>query len=74
MGDDKNLYANRIEIGIKLAADDSGVDELLCEALVEGLTAAAMALAPEFIPVNAAEYIEFQALCGDFGDLNFLGS
>lgn len=33
-----------------------------------------MALAPELIRVETGEEIEFQALCGDLGDLNFLGS
>ncbi|XXH00074.1 hypothetical protein Hte_006416 [Hypoxylon texense] len=74
MSDGKDPYANRIDIGIRLAADDSGTDQLICEVLVEGLTAAAMALAPELAPADAAEDMEFQTLCGDLGDLNFIGS
>ncbi|KAI1761293.1 hypothetical protein GGR53DRAFT_506076 [Hypoxylon sp. FL1150] len=74
MGEDNNPYANHIEIGVKLAGDDSGIDKAVCEVLVDGLTAAAMALVPELIPADAAEEIEFQALCGDMGDLDFVGS
>lgn len=76
MGDAVNPYRNRLEIAVTLEKTLDGFD---CQALVEGLTAAMVVLAPQLLEADALEGVELEAICGIIDDpqsaiTNYLGS
>ncbi|KAI1078530.1 hypothetical protein F5B20DRAFT_582157 [Whalleya microplaca] len=58
-----NAYGNRLNIGVDIEQQDAGAG-FDCEAIVELLTTAAIALAPELIPVDVLEGVEVESVCG----------
>ena len=59
-------YDNHMNIQLEWKLDgNSAFNEFICEAVVTGLTAVAMAVAPELASVELFEDIEFEALCAD---------
>ncbi|KAK6070375.1 hypothetical protein SCUP234_10245 [Seiridium cupressi] len=65
MSDGENPYANLLEIQIDFETGGNGVAQVLCEMLVQGLTDAAIALAPELAPEEITEELEFDTVCGE---------
>ncbi|KAF2795961.1 hypothetical protein K505DRAFT_359715 [Melanomma pulvis-pyrius CBS 109.77] len=63
-------YANHmnIQLEFELGHGNSAFDEFICELIVDGLTALAMAVAPELAGVDAWEDIELQALCAELAE------
>ncbi|KAK9419941.1 putative SGNH hydrolase-type esterase domain-containing protein [Seiridium unicorne] len=65
MSDGKDPYANLLEIQVDFDTGGNDFAKVLCEMLVQGLTDAAIALAPEFAPEDIAEELDFETMCGE---------
>jgi hypothetical protein len=63
-------YANHmnIQLSYEIGHGTSAFNEFFCELIVDGLTALAIALAPELAGVEVWEDIELQALCAELGE------
>lgn len=57
-----------IQLSWSLVHGTSAFDEFICEIIVDGLTALAMAVAPELAGTEVWEDIELQALCADLAE------
>ncbi|KAL8747738.1 MAG: hypothetical protein Q9190_000437, partial [Brigantiaea leucoxantha] len=65
-GDPYGNHMN-IEVSWKLS-ETSAFNEFICDVIIEGLTALAVAVAPELAGPDIAEDIEFEALCADIAE------
>jgi hypothetical protein len=57
-----------IQLSYEIGHGTSAFDEFICELIVDGLTALAMAVAPELAGAEVWEDIELQALCADLAE------
>ena len=61
-----NPYGNHMNIQIAQKLDGaSAFNEFICDLIIEGLTALAAAVAPELLPAEIGEDVEFETLCAD---------
>jgi hypothetical protein len=61
---------NHMDIGVSWQLDGvSAFDEFLCEAIVDGLTDLAMAVAPELVEADLFEEYSFDSLCADLAEM-----
>jgi len=60
-------YANHmnIQISYEIGHGNSAFNEFICDVIIQGLTALAMAVAPELAGAEVWEGIELEALCGE---------
>lgn len=71
MGNSRNgPYANHlnIQLSYQIGHGTSAFNEFACELIVDGLTALALAVAPELAGAEVWEDIELQALCTDIAE------
>lgn len=62
-------YSNHMNIQLSWALDGhSAFDEFICEAIVDGLTALATAIAPEIEAADIPEEVKFQTMCEEMGN------
>jgi hypothetical protein len=63
-------YANHmnIQLSYEVGHGDSAFNEFICEVIVDGFTALALAIAPELAGAEVWEDIELQALCADLAE------
>jgi hypothetical protein len=63
-------YANHMNIQLQytMGHGDSAFNEFICEIIVDGLTALALAIAPELAGYDIWEEIELQAMCADLAE------
>jgi hypothetical protein len=54
-----------IQLSYEIGHGTSAFNDFVCELVVDGLTALAMALAPELAGAEVWEDLELQALCAD---------
>ncbi|KAL9076016.1 MAG: hypothetical protein Q9157_003818 [Trypethelium eluteriae] len=58
-------YQNRLNVEVDWKLDDdSPLDQFICEMMINGVTAAALEIAPELAGYEIFEDMEFQAVCG----------
>ena len=57
-----------IQLSYEIGQGTSAFDEFTCELIVDGLTALAMAVAPELAGAEVWEDVELQAECADLGE------
>lgn len=68
MGDEKDPYQNHMNIDISRELDgEQAFNEFICEFVIEGLTALAMAVAPELAAPDFLDGIAFDSLCQAMG-------
>ena len=61
-----NPYGNQMDIVIEWALDESPAAEfVLCEVILDGLTALVGAVAPELIPAEVGADVEWEAVCDE---------
>lgn len=63
MSNGTDPYANALIIQLDFETDRGDTAQILCEVLLEGLTDAAIALAPELAPEDIIEEMEFETIC-----------
>lgn len=57
-----------IQLSFELGHGTSAFNEFICEIIVDGLTALAMAVAPELAGAEVWEDIELQAMCAEMAE------
>jgi hypothetical protein len=71
LGNSRNgPYANHmnIQLSFEIGHGNSAFNEFVCEMIVDGLTALALAVAPELAGAEVWEDIELQALCAELAE------